>query len=103
MTKVTAMETFGDFEGIAMRMAIVVEPAAIIETAGLDHERIAIPFADRVTQPGGNHIVRETAAVGEHLAVPVLKFVKDQRHPWMLDDFPWSGGNGHRVRYTVRQ
>src|SRR6516225_10849709 len=36
---------------VAVRIAEVVEPGAIVETAGINDERIPIPFTDRITEP----------------------------------------------------
>src|SRR5689334_6392820 len=33
-------------------MAEAIEPSAIVETHGLDHQRVAVPAADRMSHPG---------------------------------------------------
>src|SRR6516225_5706862 len=51
VAEVWPAESFSHFGGIRQRIADNVEPAFIIETGGLNYERVAVPLAHRVTVP----------------------------------------------------
>src|SRR5438876_9560556 len=48
---------------IAVYVSILVQPGSAVKAAAVDHEGIAFPLADRVTQPSLVGILREGAAV----------------------------------------
>src|SRR5579863_7496383 len=66
--EVAALEALGGMEGVGVGMAIVIQPALVVETARLDDERIALPAADRVAEPAGLSIFGKRAAVRENLS-----------------------------------
>ena len=67
VAEVTAPEPFRQSHRLAVRMAAAIEPGLVVESHGLDDEDVAVPFADRVTQPARFRILRMRAAVEEDL------------------------------------
>src|SRR5215471_19090157 len=68
MTEIAAMEALDGMIGVGMRMPSVVQIGLIVEPAAVHNKRIAFPFPNRVTHPGGLHVFRESAPIGEDLA-----------------------------------
>ena len=68
MPEVAAMEPFRDMQRIAVGMSLPrVEPAAIAQTVCFDHEGIAVPPADRISEPCRLGIGGQRTPVGEDL------------------------------------
>src|SRR5262245_24268665 len=84
-------------------MPAVIQPTTIVETSGFDNQRVTVPFPDGITDPCGCHLFGEIPAVRKNLPEAVLVFVENRDHSRRLNDFKWSGGHHHRVRYTVGQ
>src|SRR4029434_329750 len=49
-------EALGQLQRFSVRMAAVIEPAALLETSGLDDKGVALPTGNRVAVPGGIRI-----------------------------------------------
>src|SRR5206468_2282125 len=99
----TAPEAFGEMQGVAMGVTAIVEPGVIDDADRVDHQSVALPFADRVPEPGGYAIVGEATAVGENLAI-VNRFVEeDQDDSGRLDEFPRPASHKHRAWHAARQ
>ena len=80
MPEVAAADALGHLERLAVRMAGEVEPRAVVETCGLDDERVAVPAADGVAHPCRVRIGRHLAAVEKDLAIgEILEQEHDQR------------------------
>ena len=52
MAEVTSGEPFDDAQCFGVRVTECIEPAAVVEAARLDDQRVALPPADRITEPG---------------------------------------------------
>src|SRR3989442_2190451 len=103
VTEVMAAETFDGVIGIAMGMPAVIEVRLIVETDRIHDEGVAIPLANRVTQPCGLRLSRKAAAIRENLPVTALVLEKNQRYRRRLDDLERCCRYQHGVRYSVRQ
>jgi hypothetical protein len=86
VAKVAAVETLLNPQGFAMRMSESIQPAPVIESRRIDHQRIAIPFADRVAHPRRLGIHRELASIRIDLAEHVVHLVQDRDHSRSLND-----------------
>src|SRR5262245_48460743 len=69
-----AREALGDLELEAVEVARLVQPALVRKANGLDHQRVALPMADRIALPGllGDARLVVRPAVGRHDAEGVL-------------------------------
>src|SRR5207245_4599200 len=65
VSEVTAPEAFSNPKGLRLRMPANVEPPAVVEACGLDHQCVLFPVPNRVPQPGGIGILRKLPAIGE--------------------------------------
>src|SRR5438477_4780722 len=91
----TAPEALGETQRVAMGVTAIVEPGVIDDADRVDHESVALPFADRVPEPGGNAVVGKAAAVVENLAI-VNRFVEeDQDDSGRLDELPRPASHQH--------
>src|SRR5436190_23881046 len=63
-----------------MRMACSVEPGPIVEARGLDHECVAIPVADRVSQPRWVRIFRQLPSIHVDLPVTTGSILEEHGH-----------------------
>ena len=52
VTEVASAELFDRVQRVGMRMAVVIQPAFVVEAARFGDKRVALPAADRVTEPG---------------------------------------------------
>jgi len=52
MAKIAPVEALLNPQSLAMRMAERIEPASVVESGRIDHQRIAFPTSYRVAQPG---------------------------------------------------
>ncbi len=86
MPEIAPMKSLLNAHVLAMAVSPGIEPCQIIKAHRVDHERVAFPFSDRVSQPRGSRIGRQFAAVGEDLAEDRLHFVQDDYFPRRLDD-----------------
>jgi hypothetical protein len=75
---VAAPEAFDGMQSIGMGMAIVIQPAFIVEAARLDDQRIALPSANRVTEPRGLRIFGKQAAIRKDLP-KLYKFLEENQ------------------------
>src|SRR2546421_5475312 len=67
MAEVAAMKTFGHAKGIGMGMAVIIEPAPVVEAGGFGNQRVAFPMTDGISEPGLRRFGRKTAAIREDL------------------------------------
>src|SRR5580765_2871865 len=51
MPEVGTPHALGDVQLVAVRLAVEIQPAAIVKSDRVDDERVAVPGADRVTEP----------------------------------------------------
>src|SRR6516225_7168799 len=103
MAKVKAMKAFGRMIALGMRMAAIIYICQVIETDRIDHERIALPLADRISHPRGRRVLRESAAIRENLAEVALVLEMNQRHGGSLNDLERSCRDKKRIWHPVRQ
>src|SRR5213594_417875 len=85
-----------------MRVARVIQPALIIESNRLRHERVALPPPDGISVPALAGFWRKPAAVGENLAEVIELLIEDHDDPGRLDDFERRIAHQHAVRYAMR-
>ena len=52
MAEVTTVETLPHMQGFGVRMPGHVEPGSIVESGGVDDQRVALPLPDRIAAPG---------------------------------------------------
>src|SRR5437773_6220317 len=52
-----------------MRVTYSIEPTPVIESGGFDYQRVAIPVADRISQPCRVGILRQLPSI--HIDLPV--------------------------------
>src|SRR5437660_666509 len=86
IAEVAAAVAFGRAQAFSVRMAIVIEPRAIVESEALHHQRVSIPTPNRISHPtwiGGRF---QRAAVEEDLAIREIGIENDDE-PGGLDDF----------------
>src|SRR5207244_6844083 len=67
-----AAQPLGDVEPIRMRMPGTIEPGLVVESHGVDHERVAIPMADGIAHISRREIWRMLAAIGVDMANAVI-------------------------------
>src|SRR4029434_5133722 len=68
-----------------------IEPALVVETCRLDHEGVALPSADRVSEPRRLHVLRKWTAIREHLTKVVVLLEQQHRQPGRVDELDRSG------------
>ena len=106
VAEVHALKSLGQVQRVAVRVAASIQPPAVIKADRVDHQRIAVPFSDGVSQPGWLRIVGELAAVGIYLAEGCISFVQHHRQSRRLDDLVRSRRDFHQrhaFRKTVRE
>src|SRR5215831_20508971 len=69
MSEIRAPEAFDNMKGIAVRTAAGKNPLVIIEARRIDNQRVAVPFSDGVSRPGGIGIFGKFASIHEDLAI----------------------------------
>src|SRR6516165_3537315 len=87
MSKVAAAEALDGVKSFRMRTAAVIDPALIVEAARVNHEPVALPFANGITEPRGSGHRRMGAAVCEDLAVERVLFIQNEGYAGILHDF----------------
>src|SRR5580704_36589 len=68
VAEVAPVEPFRQVQALAVRMAHTIQPAPIVESDGVHDKRVALPSADRISQPQRLRIGGSFAAVGRDLA-----------------------------------
>src|SRR6202521_2091241 len=87
MPKVDAPEALGYAQSVAKGVTLItIQPIPIIETVRVDHQRIVLPLAHRITQPGGLRIRGKRTAIGEDLAEYIRGFVENRYQSRQLKD-----------------
>src|SRR5262252_1534593 len=71
---------------ITVRLTLRAEPGLFIKSGSFDHERVTIPFTDRITVPSRIRIVRKFTSVHPDFADRVLPFEKHQNPSRNVDD-----------------
>src|SRR5258708_15947440 len=85
MSEVAAVIPLSYMHLLAARVAESVEPTSIIKPARFDHQRIALPFADRVSHPGRLGIFGQSAPIGIDLAGMRVEFLQQNNLLTRLD------------------
>ena len=105
--EVAAVETLGDAEGLRVRVPDKIQPRSVIESSRGHHQRIPLPAPNRITQPGGIHLLGQSSAIGEDgsrdIAVGIT-FIDNHHQRGRLND-PGHARKvvvGRRVRQAVR-
>src|SRR6185503_19689220 len=62
------------------RMTGPIEPGPVVESGGVNHERVAVPMSDRVPQPGRVRIVWELPSIHVDLPVASGATLEEHRH-----------------------
>src|SRR5262249_21945500 len=101
MAEVAPVETLDSMICIAVRMAAVVKIRLIVQSTRVGNKGIAVPFSNRITQPGGIHLFWKIAAVREHLPEAPLIFVENQHNARRLDKLERRRGHKHRIGDSV--
>ena len=90
-------------------VAVPVEPCFLIEARGVDDERIAFPFPNRIPHVCGGNIGRVRASIHKDLPDRVIIFVKDNyflgslhklKRKWLQVD-SWRAGRQARSEYWI--
>src|ERR1700674_5128060 len=84
--EIPAAVALGDLRRLGLRMPVHIQPAAIIQARGFDHERVSVPVPHRVAHVRGLRDGRQRAPVQEDLAEVVIRLVQDRDHLRHLDD-----------------
>ena len=72
---------------LGLRMPADVEPPQVVETGGIDDQRVLFPVSDRVAQPRGIRILRKLPAIGEDGSVrTVRRLMEDHDQSRGLDN-----------------
>ena len=69
MSEVAAAKALCNVKRLSVRMPLNVEPASVVETRGVHHQRVALPVPNRVAHPSGIGIFGKLAPVGENGAM----------------------------------
>jgi len=88
MSEIRARESFDDVHLIAVNVTPVVEPRQVVESDGVDDERIRFPTSNRVPLPRELQVVARwmLPTIHEHLPISVDGFHQDEDIRWRLDD-----------------
>src|SRR6266700_4470253 len=65
VSEIAAAEAFGNVKGFGVRMPFYIEPASVIETRSIDHQRFSLPVPNRVPHPSWTRVLRKLTAVGK--------------------------------------
>src|SRR3984957_20739650 len=76
VAEVASMKAFGDAQRVAVNMADRAQPGLIVESGALHYQPVALPFANRITEPGRLWIVRKFPFVGEYMTVGSVGFAR---------------------------
>ncbi len=70
-----------------MRVAVVVDPRAVVEADGLHHKRVVVfPSPDRIAVPARIGILRQRSAIGPDHPMALLEHVQHQHLVGRLGD-----------------
>src|SRR5262249_1955597 len=92
---------------ITVRLTLRAEPGLFIKPGSFDHERVTIPFTDRISVPSRIRIVRKFTSVHPDFADRVLPFEKHQNPSGNVDDLKGpndeqNAWDTHRVAFQDR-
>jgi hypothetical protein len=65
VSEVEAVKTLSRAESFRMRVSGKIKPGSVIKSGRGDHERVSLPVPNRITEPGGIHLLGKPAAIGE--------------------------------------
>ena len=85
-----------------MGVAVIIEPAPVIEAGGFGNERVAFPMADGISEPGLRRFGRKTAAIREDLPEVIELLIEEQNDVGCLDDLVGKIPYQHSIRNAVR-
>src|SRR6202043_4170474 len=75
----------------ASRIAVWIGPNLVVKSDCVDNERISLPFADRLPQPGRVGILGKWPPIRPNGAPDVI-LLKQHKYPaWNLDNLKWIG------------
>src|SRR5580700_1224750 len=81
----------GQVHLFAARIAIGIGPDLVVKPDRVDYECVAVPLANRVSEPAGVGVFWEGSPVGPDRA-PDVVLLKEHQHPaGNLDDLEWIG------------
>jgi len=94
MAEILSTKAFRDAKVFGCGMTIVIQPDVVVESGGLDDERVVLLPPDRVTKPMGIWILRKLASIRENLAIRMNGLVKNHNHAGGVQDFEriWDRG-----------
>src|SRR6516165_2719046 len=99
MPEIGTPEAFNDVEGIAVRATAAGKIGPIVEAICIDYQRVAVPFSDGVSPPGGIGIFRKLASIHEDLAIRGAEFVKNHHRSPRRKDLEWlHAGEPRKVK-----
>src|ERR1700682_2993402 len=102
MPEVGACEALGDMHRVAVGMTCVIQPAPVVESSGIDNQRVSLPLTSRITIPGRQRDFGTAAAIHENLPKVSHLLVKDSDDVRSLNDPFWP--TVHKcIRDGVRQ
>ena len=88
---IRAPESLGQFGRLGQRIAFQVEPNAVPQSVGLDHQGVALPLAGRVPVPGRLRIDRQRTVFT--LNVTLQQSLHRRRQtgpPWSASGVSWA-------------
>jgi hypothetical protein len=83
---VDLLKALDQMQLIAVLMAGGIEPSAIVQADRIDDQRVAIPVADGISEPGGVQIFGMAAAIGVDDSEGALILEEDSHHRRRLHD-----------------
>src|SRR5580704_9613953 len=87
MTEIPTVEPFPNPWLLALRMSHRIQPALVIESVRIHHQRIAFPMPHGIAHPRWLRINGKLAAVRVYLAVRVALLIQHRDDSRSLNDF----------------
>src|SRR5207249_3565125 len=80
MIEISTPVALDDVQPLRVRVASEIEPESVVESNGIDNQRIAFPPANRVAVPGGIGVFGMLPTVEEDLAIAVDVALEQEEH-----------------------
>src|SRR6266852_7111461 len=90
MAEIAAVKALLKAQSLAAGMSEAIQPALIVESRRIHHERIAFPMPNRIAEPRRVGISGKLAPIRVYLAVRVIHLVQDHGHSARLNDLKGS-------------
>src|SRR5262249_5582476 len=87
VAEIRTVESLDDVQGVAVRMAAIIEPRLFLDADSIDDQRISFPFADRVSVPRWVPLGRQWPSIGEYLSVGMVGLEQHHEQSRLVDDF----------------